>query len=74
MADGASQNFPSNTQSIFVPWDSACNSACGEMAEAEENLVLTKLNAEMKLDMKLKSLKEVDMVWLGSDFSDMDAK
>ena len=44
------------------------------MAEAEENLVLTKLNAEMKLDMKLKSLKEVDMVWLGSDFSDMDAK
>ena len=35
---------------------------------------LTKLNAQMKLDMKLKSLKEVDMVWLGSDFSDMDAK
>ena len=68
--------FETSAENIvgFVPWDSACDSVCGEMAEAEENSVLTKLNAEMKLDTKLKSLKEVDMVWLGSDFSDMDAE
>jgi hypothetical protein len=54
----------------FVPWEFACDSVDTE----ERRLLLANLNTKLSLDRKLTSMSDVDLVYLGSDFSEVDGK
>jgi len=59
----------------FVPWESACDSVVTKEIDTEDTKsVLANLNAKLSLDRKLTSMSEVDLVYLGSDFSEVDGK
>ena len=59
----------------FVPWEPACDSVVTKEIDTEETKsVLAKLNSKLSLDPKLTSMSEVDLVYLGSDFSEVDGK
>jgi hypothetical protein len=59
----------------FVPWESACDSVVTKEIDAEDTKsVLDNLNAKLSLAPKLTSMSEVDLVYLGSDFSEVDGK
>jgi hypothetical protein len=59
----------------FVPWESACDSVVTKEIDAEDpKSVLDNLNAKLSLAPKLTSMSEVDLVYLGSDFSEVDGK
>jgi len=59
----------------FVPWEPACDSVVTKEIDTEETKsVLAKLNSKLSLDPKITSMSEVDLVYLGSDFSEVDGK
>ena len=59
----------------FVPWESACDSVVTKEIDAEDTKsVLDNLNAKLSLAPKLTSMSEVDLVYLGPDFSEVDGK
>ena len=55
----------------FVQWETACDSVAGEFATSGERS-LASLNTALSLDQRLRSLSDVDLVFLGPDFSDMN--